>query len=194
MRPAFLNGILRQIIKNKSKYLVLFFVFLTGCMAGYYTLDGISYSFGAAIKNNLAARYMADGMDVGAILLAVVFAGIVWLCGFSPAGIVLTPLLLLSNAFIQVLLFRIILVDTDLGGGFLAALCVPVLFLWSAVCIYLCEVSVENALSILGSRGLRMSILEKSAVVNQKARSYCIASFLYVLCSYLVFLIDRAIF
>ncbi|MEI6100484.1 MAG: hypothetical protein WCP73_01485 [Eubacteriales bacterium] len=194
MRPAFLNGVLGQIFKNKIKYLVLSFIFLTGCMAGYYTMDGISYSFGALIKNNLAARYTADGMDIGAILVSIVFAGIVWLCGFSPAGIVLTPLLLLSNAFIQVFLFRIILVDTDLGGGLLAALCVFVLFFWSAISIYLSEVSVENALSLLGNRDLRMSLLEKSAIVNRKARSYCIAAFLYVLCSYLVFLIDRAIF
>lgn len=194
MRPSFLSGIISQIIKNKFKYLALSFVFLTGCMAGYYAVDGISYSLAGTVQSNLAARFSGDGSDAGAILLPIFFAGVVWLCGFSPAGLVLTPLLLLVGAGLQVFMFRIAVLDTDVGGGFLAVLCVPILFFWAVFGIYLSETSVENAAGLIASRDLRLTFAEKAVIVNRKAKVYCFASFLYVLCSYFVFLIERAIF
>lgn len=194
MRPSFFTGIISHVSQNRFKYLVLSFVFLTGCMAGYYAMDGISYSLAETIKTNLAARFYGDGSDAGAILLAIFFAGIVWLCGFSPAGLVLTPLLLLINAAVEVFLFRSAVLDTDIGGGFLAVLCVPLLFFWAVFGLYLCETALENAMGLLASRELRLTFAEKAAHANRKARIYCLVAFLYVLCSYFVFLVERAIF
>jgi len=194
VRPSLFTGIISHIVKNKIKYLVISFVFLTGCMAGYYAMDGISGTLAETIKSNLAARFSGDGSDVGAILLAAFFAGIVWLCGFSPAGIVLTPLLMLANAGAQVFLFRAAVMDIDVGGGFLAILCILPLFFWAASGLFMCEISVENAAGLLASRDLRMSFAEKATAANRKAKAYCLAAFIYVLCSYLVFLLEKAIF
>ncbi len=194
MRPSFIAGVVSHVVQNKIKYILLSFVFLTGCMAGYYTLDGISGSLAQTVKSNLGARFSGDGSDAVTILLAVFFAGVVWLCGFSPAGLALTPLLLLVGAGAQVFLFRVAVMDADVGGGFLAVLCVPLLFLWACFALGLCETAVENAHGLLASRELRLSFGEKAVLANRKAKNYCITAFLYVICSYCVFLMERAIF
>lgn len=194
MRSVFLFKVLRHILQNKYKYIALSFSFLVGCMSGYYTMDALSYSLSSTIKGNLELRFFSPGSDITAVFLSVLFSGIVWLCGYSPAGIVILPFLALCNAAVQVFIFRIALLDVGLLGGLLAVLNVMLLFFWSAFCLYLSEISMESSITLLRSGNMRLSLVEKAGIINKKARVFCILSFLYVLSSYLIFLLNRAIF
>jgi hypothetical protein len=163
-------------------------------MSGYYTPDNISHNLGIAIKYNLEERFVSSGADVTVVVLSLLFAFAAWIFGYTLAGIVLLPLMLLLNAGLQVFLFRIIFLDIDLGGGFLAVLSVFLFIFWAICSLALCEISLENAAHLFKYRKWGMSLMEKADFINKKALLFSIISVLYVIFSLLIFLVNKAIF
>lgn len=194
MQSIYFKKILSHIAANKYKFIVLAFCFLAGCMSGYYTLESISHSLGTTIKYNLEERFLSSGAGVTVAVLSMLFALAVWIFGYTLAGVVLLPLMLLGNAALQVFLLRIIFLDVDLGGGFLAALSIFLFVFWSICSLALCELSMENTAHLFYYRKWNMSLVEKAEFINKKALLFSIVSFLYVLFSLLIFLINKAIF
>lgn len=189
----FLLECVRHVSRYLSVYLVLAFVFLTGCMTGYHTTEGISDALARSIQNNLRPRFENAGMDILSVFVAVFFAGAVWLCGLVPAGILFIPVLLFCSACIQVFVLRIALLDADLAGGFLGILCMGLLFFWSAAGLFLCAGAMENALARLHEKRLRTA-LSGSKNPGARTQPFGIASAVYTLFSWLIFLLHREIF
>lgn len=194
MQSIYFKKVLGHIAANKYKFIVLTFCFLAGCMSGYYTLENISYSLSSTIRYNLGERFLASGADVTAVVLSLLYAGTVWIFGYTLAGIILLPLMLLCSAGLQVFVFRIIFLDIDLTGGFFAALSIVLFFCWSVCSLAMCSLSMENAAHLFYYRKWNMSLVEKAEFINKKALLYSIISFLYILFSLLIFLTNRAIF
>ena len=194
MQSIYLKKILTHIAANKYKFIVLTFCFLAGCMSGYYTPENISHNLGSTIKYNLEERFLSAGANVTVAVLSMLYAGAVWIFGYTLAGVVLLPLMLMGNAALQVFLLRIIFLDIDLGGGFLAAVSILLFVFWSVCSLALCELSMENAAHLLYYRKWNMSLVEKAEFINHKALLFSVVSFLYILFSLLIFLVNRAIF
>lgn len=194
MRSVFIKRILSHIAQNKYKFIILTFCFLTGCMCGYYTLENISYDLGITIKYNLEERFLSSGSDISVVVLSLLYAGAVWIFGYTLAGIILLPMAILSNAALQVFLLRVIFMDIDLGGGFLAALSIALFIFWSICSLSLCEISMENAAHLFYYRKWNISLMEKADFINKKALLFSIVSVLYILFSLLIFLVNKTIF
>lgn len=194
VRLGFLYKAAKHIFLNRYKYLVLAFFYLTGCMSGYYSTDGLSDALKNTLRENLEVRFFYRSPDSVIVFLSVLFSAVLWLAGFSPAGIVLIPLLLLIEAALQSFLMQIAYVDMSLSGGLAAAGSVVLFLLSSAASLFLCEIALGNALQMFAGRKLNMSLSEKAGINNKKLLLFLIAGAVFVIVSYLLFLAIKAIF
>lgn len=194
MRLVFIYKAARHIFLNRNKYMALAFFYLTGCMAGYYSLDGLSDALRITLRDNLEVRLFYRSPDPAVVFLSVLFVAIFWLAGFSPAGIILVPLVLLLSAALQSFFMQIAYTQMSLSGGLAAAGSVILFFLASAAALFLGVLSLGNALQMFAGRKRNLSLAEKAAMNNKTLAAFLIAAVLYVLLSYLLFLAVKAIF
>ena len=194
MRFVFFYKAARHIILNRYKYMALGFFYLTGCMCGYYSAGGLSDALSRTLRANLEVRFYYRSPDLTAVFLSVLFAGLLWLSGFSPAGMVFVPLILLLSAALQSFFMQIAFSDIGLYEGFLALWSIVLFLILSAAGLFMGGISLGNALRMFSGRKRNLSFAEKAAVNNKKALAFIIAGFLYVVFSYITFLVNKAIF
>lgn len=194
MRLVFLYKAARQIFLNRYKYVALAFFYLTGCMCGYYSSDGLSDVLKETLRENLEVRFFYRNPDPAFVFLSILLICILWLAGFSSAGIVFIPLILLISSALQSFLIQIAFVNMSLSGGIAAAGSVLLFMLSSAAVLFLGAISLGNALGIFALRKQNLSLAEKAALNNKNLFVFFMAGVIYLLFSYFLFLAIKAIF